>query len=138
LIYVYVIGSIVFVLFSNIGVIIELFIVSNGIVFSSTMTCRLVTVVVVLSSVFVTIGIVIDVLFVGLVIMTSILLVSTVGFVKSVCVVISGVNSGIVTLLVLVEIVILFCEISLYYICSYTGVVCGVSKNCKFIDVILL
>jgi hypothetical protein len=116
----------------------ELFIVSNGIVVSLTVICRLVTVVVVFPSVFVTMGIVIDVLFVGSVIVTFILLVSTVGFVKSVCEMISGVNKGIVTVLVSGETVILLCEISLYDICSYTGVVCGVSKNCKLICVILL
>jgi len=128
----------VFVLFSSIGVIMELFIVSNGIVVSSTVICRLVTVVVVFSFIFVTTGIVTDVLFVGSVIVTSILLVSTVGFVKSVCERMSFVNNGIVTLFVSREMVISLCEMSLYYICSYIGVVCGVSKNCKLICVILL
>jgi len=116
----------------------ELFIVSNGIVVSLTVICRLVTVVVVFPSVFVTIGIVVDMLFIGSVMVTSILLVSTVGFVKSVCVRISCVNRGIVTLLVSGETIMLDCEISLNYTCSYTGVLCGVSKNCKLIYVILL
>jgi hypothetical protein len=117
----------------------ELFIVSNGIVDSLTVIGRLITTVVgVFSSVFVVIGTVVDVLFNGSVIVTFILLVSTVGFVKSVCVTMSGVNRGIVTLFVSIEIVILFCVISLYAICSYTDVVCGVSKNCKLICVILL
>ncbi len=96
------------------------------------------TTVVVLVSLLLIIGTVVDVLFVGSVIVTSILLVSTVGFVKSVCCMISEVNRGIVVLFVLIEMTIPFCEISLYNVCSYTGMVCDVFENCKLTCVILL